>query len=121
MKDVMNMIKLDSKSVPMIRALFPDYRKRQIVVWPTETVTIYDLNWSGGTRAQYHAIDLVSGQLKSFAHWSSPPPWDNPHEGARVNLLPGYAVAKTGDFCGKTATLYLYVHPADIPKLLPAP
>lgn len=96
------------------------YRKRKVVVHAAETVTLYNLNWDGGSRNVYSAVRLADMATDTKATFGRPAPWENPYEGAKVPLAPGLAIAKTGTFCGKPSTLCLYVHPADMPKLLPA-
>lgn len=96
------------------------YRKRKVIVLATEEVVMYGLNWDGGSRNEYHAVRLDDFAVSSKPQMNFPAPWKNTYEGARVALLPGLAVAKTGTFCGKESVMTLYVHPASMPKLLPA-
>ncbi len=107
-----------TKNVPMVRKLFPAYRKRNVNVRATTKVTFFDLNWSGGSRSEYHAIDLSNGAARTMSNWNQLAPWANPYEGSSVELVPGFAVVKTGYFCGKESTLTIYVHPDNMPKLL---
>ena len=39
----------------IVKATFPSYKRRKVYIRATETVHIQDLNWSGGTRREYHA------------------------------------------------------------------
>lgn len=117
-------------SDPSIRAIiaatFPTYRRKTVQVEVAESVTFYDLNWSGGTRAEYAACTMPVGAwesraLGSSANWHRAAPWANKAEGATVPTMPGSVIVKGGDFCGKPAMLRIYVNPADMPRLLPAP
>ncbi len=115
----MNMVKLSSKDFPEIcRAL--GYRKKTVWVSPTTSATITGVNWSGGSRSTYHGVDLTTFKVLTGAHFGTPAPWANPYEGAKVDILPGKALVETGVFCGKAATMHIYVHPDNMPALLNA-
>jgi diaminopimelate decarboxylase len=94
------------------------YRRRKVRVKATESVTLTDLNWSGGTRNTYHAMDIESGQIVTASQLSRPHPMHNEAEGARVALAPGRAIIRTGTFLGKEAMMIIYVHPSNMPALL---
>jgi len=96
------------------------YRKRKVSIHVTENVTLQDLNWSGGSRSEYHAVRLSDFAVADKPGMNFPAPWANKYEGAKVPLAPGLAIAETGYFCGRESVMRLYVHPADMPKLLPA-
>ena len=107
---------LDTKAIaPIARML--SYRKRQFALTVTTRVTLQDLNWSGGTRSEYHAIRLADLATAS-PQLSVRPPWDNPAEGTTVEIPAGVAIARTGHFCGKPYTMTLYVRPENAPLLL---
>jgi len=115
-----NSFTVATREVPLVKALFPSYRKRDVRIVATTRVMFTDLNWSGGTRSEYHAVDLNNSRVKSFARWSMIAPWENPYEGASVDLIPGFAIIRTGHFCGKESVLTIYVHPENVTKYLPA-
>lgn len=115
----MSTITVPTKSVPFIRKLFPDYKRRDIRIVPTEKVSFYDLNWSGGTRQSYSLVRLADEATLSLAHWSQAAPWDNPMEGATMDMKPGFLVVRTGFFCGKPSMLTIHVHPSNLTPLLP--
>lgn len=96
------------------------YRKRKVFVRAAEEVTLYGLNWDGGTRNEYNAVRLDDFAVSSKPGMNFPAPWDNAYEGAKVPLIPALAIAKTGVFCGKESVMTLYVHPSVLPQLLPA-
>ena len=116
-------IELNPKDVAaIIRATFPEYRKRKVLVHAAESVMLHDLNWSGGTRKQYRAATLDGLALGNADRFNAMAPWDSRQvEGQRLPLVPGACVAECGFFCGKASTLRLYVHPSDLPRYLPAP
>lgn len=94
------------------------YRKKKVKVVCTETVKLCELNWSGGTRNEYHCVDIISGEISSpklgVVH-----PLDNEYEGARIKIPEGTLILRTGHFLGKPSTMEIYVHPANFPALLP--
>ena len=114
-----NYIHISTKDVKqIIQATFPGYRKRKVTLVVTDSVTFTDLNWSGGTRSQYRACDIDGHPLDLKHNLSGPPPWDNPFEGLKIDLPESAVIVKGGHFCGKPSTLYIYVHPNNIPKQL---
>ncbi len=116
----MTMIKRSAKDFPAIcRAL--GYRKRSVYVCPATQHTIRGVNWDGGSRSIYHGVDLATGNTQTAAHFGAPAPWANPYEGTKVEIQPGKALVVTGTFCGKASTMFIYVHPDNMPALLAAP
>jgi hypothetical protein len=93
------------------------YRRKTVRVWPSTHVTLSGLNWSGGSKSEYHAFSLIDGKLSS-PRLDGPPPWANPAEGVRVEIPPDTVVVSTGWFSGKPATIYIYVRPENMPMLL---
>ena len=104
----------------IVGATFPNYRKRSVYVGQSDTVTLHDLNWSGGTRSIYRACTIDGKPLETAVNMSAPAPWNNPYEGQTINIPPGMVVVQGGDFCGKPSTLFIYFSPGDTPKQLTA-
>jgi hypothetical protein len=104
----------------IVKATFPSYKRRKVYIRATETVHIQDLNWSGGTRSEYHACTLDGRSLGSLDHYSQLAPWDNPAEGQQLPVPAGAVVVRGGYFCGKESLLAIHVNPTDMPKYLPA-
>ena len=102
----------------IVRATFPDYKRRVITVQASETVTFHDLNWSGGTRSEYRACTLDGQPLGGSAKYNAQAPWDNQAEGKTIPLPQGSVMVQGGHFCGKVSRLTIYVNPADMPKYL---
>ncbi len=112
----------DQTVAAIVRAAFPSYRRKKVSVEPRESVTLMDLNWSGGTRSEYRAVSLDGQQTGgSSLPYSARAPWDNPAEGASVPVPQGFCIVRGGHFCGKESLLSIYVNPADMPRLLPSP
>jgi len=117
------MIKMKAKEVKaIIAATFPDYKKHDVYVGAAEKVTLHDLNWSGGSRSEYRActIDGKPTENKYAAAMHVPAPWDNMFEGKTVDVPEGFVIVRGGYFCGKTATLFINVNPANMPKFITA-
>ena len=104
----------------IVKATFPSYRRKKVYVCASETVQVYDLNWSGGTRSQYRACTLDGRELGALDKYSACAPWNNPAEGQTLPVPVGAVVVRGGHFCGKESLLCLTVNPADMPKYLPS-
>jgi hypothetical protein len=110
----------DATIAPIVRATFPDYRRQKVYVRAAETVTLTDLNWSGGTRSEYRACKTDGEFIGSTDRFHQYAPWDGRQvEGLAVPVPRGSIVVRGGHFCGKESVLCLHVNPADMPKLLP--
>lgn len=105
----------------IVRTTFPEYRRKKVYIRASENVTLHDLNWSGGTRAEYRACTVNGEWAGSTSRYHACPPWANPAEGSVIPIPPGMIVVQGGTFCGKDSTLSLHVNPTDMPKYLPAP
>lgn len=93
------------------------YRKKQYALNVTQKVTLQGLNWSGGSRTQYTAIDLDSLD-SSTPNFGAPPPWANPAEGVAVEIPLNMVILEHGLFCGKPSTMVVHVRPENAPRLL---
>lgn len=115
----MNYLTIKAKEVKhIINATFPNYRKRDVTVWPKTQVTFRDLNWSGGTRAEYRACTIDGKPLDNKVDMSKDAPWNNPYEGLTVDLPVGAVIVEGGFFCGKASKLSIFVHPDNMPKFI---
>ena len=115
----MTSIEVKTKDVKdIVNATFPKYRKRMVRIYATTEVRFSDLNWSGGTRAEYRACTINGRPLSSAYDMSAPAPWANPFEGKTVGLPVGAVIVEGGHFCGKEATLRINVHPENMPKFI---
>ena len=101
-------------AAPFRRVLPTYYRKRKVIVIVSDTVTLSNLNWDGGSRKDYTALTLdglrVTGNMAKYAMMA---PWSNPAEGKTLPLPSGYIVVSGGTFCGKPAAITLYINPHD--------
>jgi hypothetical protein len=104
---------------PMVRGTFPDYRGKKFQVIAAESVTLHDLNWSGGSRCQYRACTITGQPLGNADRFNQMAPWRNPAEGQTLPIVPGACVVQHTLFCGQDLGLRIYVHPCDLTPLLP--
>jgi hypothetical protein len=121
MASILNAIPVKRADVAaIVSATFPDYRGRKIKVLATESETIHDLNWSGGSRSEYRSCTLRGQYIGGADRYNQQAPWANQGEGKSVPIPPGAVLVRHSIFCGKDVGLTIYVNPADMPKLLPA-
>jgi len=109
------------KVADIVRATFPDYTAKKFAIQASETITLHDLNWSGGTRSQYRTCTLDGQPTGSADKFNAMAPWDNPAEGQTLPIPAGFAVVRSCMFCGKDLGLTITVNPADMPKYITAP
>ena len=115
----MNSIKVKRKEVlGIIQATFSDYSGRKIKVVVSNSCTLHDLNWGGGTRYEYRACTIDGKALGDSGKYNAIAPWDNYAEGAIVPIPSGCIMVSRGCFCGHDTGLTIYVNPSDMPKLL---
>lgn len=111
-----------TNSDPMVKAIAKrlGYRRKTVSIVVTESVTLTDLNWSGGTRSQYTAVDLSSMQTveRDLSH---APPWENRFEGLSVPLPNNAAIVRHGTFCGRVSQMTFYIRPSTLNLLIGAP
>jgi hypothetical protein len=124
-EDTMNYITVDKwqrdESIALlVKATFPNYKRKQVSINASGRVTFQDLNWSGGTRSEYIGATLRGNQTGNLSRFNAMAPWDiRQIEGQSIDIPQGHCVIRSGYFCGKTSILTIYVNPADMPKLLP--
>jgi len=117
----MGTIRAKTKEVKgIVLATFPDYKRRDVVIQPTETITFHDLNWSGGTKSEYRACTVDGRSITGKYDMGAPAPWNNPFEGKSISIPEGAVIVEGGYFCGKPRILHIYVNPANMPKMLTA-
>jgi len=110
----MKTIKMTRKQATSILKYFPDYRGRKIKVEITPTITLWDLYWSGGTRAEY-TILRSDGTCKVVPTHD---PWSERKEGVPLPLPDNVVVVRHLISCGKDTGLTIYVNPNLMPKWL---
>lgn len=122
----------------IVSVAFPNYRKR--TAWlSTFSERGQQINsyWDGGTRDEYAIVrldDMTRAPMPSVGHpyfevrGAGIPSGEDQYVSIdRVGnvtlkaLPPGFVLVCAGTFCGKPATAKIYVNPADMPRMLPAP
>jgi hypothetical protein len=104
----------------IITATFPQYRHRKIYIRAVLSVTLSDLNWSGGSRSEFRVCTFAGMPTGNSARFNAMAPWDQRQiEGQSLPTVVGHVIVKGGFFCGKESILTLFVHPSDMPRLLP--
>ena len=104
-----------------ILGAFPEYCGNKFKITATDSVTLCDLNYSGGTRNQYRAVDIATGKVLDGSAANRPPPWSNTSEGQEVKIPEGIAVVEHSMFCGKNHGLTIYARVSSLAPLLTAP
>ena len=112
--------KKDRTIAAIVAATFPAYRKQKVYIKASESVTLHDLNWGGGTRNEYRAATIHGVEAGNLSRWNAVAPWNNSAEGMSVPVPVGMVIVQGGCFCGKDSTLSIHVNPQDMPKYLPA-
>jgi hypothetical protein len=102
----------------LIAATFPDYRRRKVMIWARSNVTLSGLNWDGGSRSEYAGCTLDGQPTGNASRFHRFHPADNPGEGRTIAVPTGCALVQGGTYCGRPATLYIYVNPEDMPRLI---
>lgn len=99
----------DSAMVKRIKKAFA-YRKRTVVVTLAKSLQLQGTWWDGGSRDVYTVYNLTTGAKKStpvhvpFSGTPTAPVWE---------IERGTVVVQTGTFCGKPATMCIWIHPDD--------
>ena len=94
----------------IVRCALPDYRGRRETLIALGSVSLYNLNWDGGSRNYYTAVRLADGATSTV---SPVAPWYETREGATIEVPPGFVVVESGYFCGKPSAVHVYCHPSD--------
>lgn len=99
----------------LVKLAYPDYRGRRIQEDRSGSVHFYGLNWDGGCRNYFTAVQLSTGRSREL---HVPAPWDNPVEGQTVRIPPGIAVVEHS-YSGQYQSVTVH-YPAPAPELGPA-
>jgi hypothetical protein len=109
---------------PIAAAAFPSNRK---AIHVAEFCGPRNVNsyWDGGSRGVYAIVNLETNQVwrapTSHPHFDRKPTGERCGELEVIELPPNCALVQGGTFCGKPATVTVYLHPDNMVKLLPAP
>ena len=100
---------------PMLEVSFPEYAGRKFSVEFCELVCFYNLNWDGGTKNDYVAISMGTGNSAELPERA---PWSNPFEGQVLHLDVDTVIAKHSFFCGQDMGVTFYAHPSRQQQML---
>lgn len=104
----------DASIAAIVRATFPEYKRKKVYVYSRDSVTLTDLNWSGGTRSEYRTCTLAGEAIGSTEKYAQLAPWNNFAEGKTIPIPPGFVVVRGGHFLGKPSILSLYINPSNL-------
>ena len=117
----MNTIKIRKADVPAacLRA-FPEYRGRKyaVEIESTGTMRLWNAYWSGGTKSDYVAVNLRTGEIDAADAVISNP-FAVPHA-LEITIPEGMVIVEHVRFCGKDCGLRIHCRPDNVPQnLLP--
>jgi hypothetical protein len=115
----MQTIYIDRKDIPanLINGLGGNKFKVEV----TESVTLRDTYWDGGTKSSYGVVNLATGERQPIAQNSAPSFFGIDFDGQTIQLKPGFAVLEHSIFCGKDHGYTFYLHADNAVLFLPAP
>jgi hypothetical protein len=99
----------------VVRAAFPDYKKRAVLVVKRDTCRLRETYLDGTPHYTYIAVDLDTKQSKGAPEHPPAAPGCN----TTVAIPLGVAIVQGGKHCGKPAQASVYVHPTDFNSLFP--
>lgn len=111
-----NRFTVPAKEVKWLTSCAFSSKKRETRIVVTETVTFQNTFWDGGSKSEYRAVKLESGETAILDVGSSP--WTAIAEGKTVTLEPGFAIVEHSVFCGKEVLLTVYLHPSNVTEKL---
>jgi hypothetical protein len=113
MNQTIKLTKAQAKNI--VNATFPDYTGRKFKLEISDTISFYDLNWSGGTCNKFVAV--ANGEIHGMF---VPAPWKNTAEGQTVDLPSEIVVVEHSFFCGHDMGITIHINPANTQKWLEA-
>lgn len=118
----MKAIAINKAAARPILALVPQlasYRGRKFKIEASERVQISNVNWDGGSRSYWFAVNTVTGHASPLSVQANHvAPWRHNLECAEIDLPQGAVIIEHSIFCGHDMGLRFYVNPLDMPKYL---
>ena len=96
-----------------VKRAAPGYRKREVGISIAKAVTLSGGYWDGGTRSQWYAVSVQGVSRPPLSYPTSPFGPQAP----TVEMVDGIVIIEDGVFCGKPATLHIYVTANDAAAL----
>ena len=103
--------------LPILKLTYPDYKGRKYFLRVEESVLLYNLNWSDGSRRQYRFVN-VDGRVDSL-NMGYQQPWANQYEGLRVTLPQDVCCVTRSVICGRETGVTVIIAPETIDRLPP--
>jgi hypothetical protein len=109
----------------ILRASFPNYRKREVIVDVFRGSMTVNSYWDGGSKDEYVLLRLDNGRAAKVP--TSHPYFDRRSDGSRCGTIelrelpPNTVLVHGGYFCGKPRLIYIYCRPDGLAKQLEAP
>lgn len=114
-------IYIEKKDIPstLLRA-FPEYQGKKFEVRRTNKVTLSGAYWDGGTRSEYRAVNIDTGEVSPASpHLANP--FTPGYKVPTVEIPPRVCIVEHCIFCGKDMGLRFHVNEEDTQKMLPPP
>lgn len=100
----------------LVSHAFPEYRGRKFSIEFASTITLYNLEWDGGSKNEYVAVGVNAHMLPigyGFKQF-------NPLEGKTVKIPADVVIVQHTFFCGQDAGIRIWANPVYLPKWLKA-
>lgn len=112
---------LEPNQIPQFLRNAFGYNGRQFTATVCESVNIpIDAGlWSGGTREQFAAFNLLTGESMTLPGQDKAP--DSTRREYTAPLQAGLVIVRHSHFCGRDTGLTFFVHPSNAATMLPAP
>lgn len=100
----------DKTIVELVKKYAPEgFNKRQVQVTPAEEVPLTGMNWSGGYKTDYVAVNLSSGDSADFPD----PEWNELYQLRTVKMRAGIAIIAY-QWAGLSKFVEVYLHPSNV-------
>lgn len=103
---------------PVLLRAFPGYTGKKFEVRRKERVSLSGAYWDGGSRSEYRAVHLDTGEV-SAADSKLQNPLTPGYKVPTIDIPPRVCIVKHSIFCGKDMGLTFYVNPSDAVSMLP--
>lgn len=103
------MITIPLKEHPALAKLVrPFSKKHKAFLCRQDAVVLDGTFWDGGSRSDYHLVEIATGQIQALPR-SDPPQFGGVKAAVTRAIEPGFAVIRSGVFCGKPSTPSIYI------------
>ena len=100
----------DKTIIKLVKKYAPEgFSKRQVKITPAEEVPLTGMNWSGGYKTDYVAVNLSSGDSADFPD----PEWNELYQLRTVKMRAGIAIIAY-QWAGLSKFVEVYLHSSNI-------